>query len=184
MDQAKVVKPRGCRRGAPTGTPIKELPQEVRPVVAADSNAIASELQKCSEKRSPVGRSRSSTSRAKFRFNVSCSPPGLSQARRKFCVADAVALHRAGDHVQAAGRPAATCKLYRPEEVAELVEACPSMEVVDTRFDTKYRTIRQRLNERATMVEAYADHITNGGFIVGKGLKIGAISTSPPCGCE
>ena len=28
-------------------------------------------------------------------------------------------------------------RLYRPEEVASVVEACPSMEVVDTRFDTK-----------------------------------------------
>ena len=27
------------------------------------------------------------------------------------------------------------------------------------------------MNERATLVEAYADHITNGAFIVGKGLK-------------
>jgi 2-keto-4-pentenoate hydratase len=45
------------------------------------------------------------------------------------------------------------------------------MEVVDTRFDTQYRTIRQRLNERATLVEAYADHITNGAFIIGTGCK-------------
>jgi 2-keto-4-pentenoate hydratase len=43
--------------------------------------------------------------------------------------------------------------------------------VVDTRFDTQYRTIRQRLNERATLVEAYADHITNGAFIIGQGLR-------------
>jgi 2-keto-4-pentenoate hydratase len=55
--------------------------------------------------------------------------------------------------------------------VASAVEACPSMEVVDTRFSTKKRTIRQRLNERATLVEAYADHITNGAFIIGKGVK-------------
>jgi 2-keto-4-pentenoate hydratase len=45
------------------------------------------------------------------------------------------------------------------------------MEVVDTRFDTTERSIRQRLNERATMVEAYADHITNGAFIIGPGIK-------------
>lgn len=62
-------------------------------------------------------------------------------------------------------------KLYRPEEVAEAVEACPSMEIVDTRFETKERSIRQRLNERATLVEAYADHITNGAFIIGPGVK-------------
>lgn len=62
-------------------------------------------------------------------------------------------------------------KVYRPEEVAEAVEACPSMEVVDTRFDTTKQTIRQRLNQRDTLVEAYADHITNGAFIVGAGVK-------------
>jgi 2-keto-4-pentenoate hydratase len=45
------------------------------------------------------------------------------------------------------------------------------MEVVDTRFDTTRRSIRQRLNERATLVEAYADHITSGAFIVGQGVK-------------
>jgi 2-keto-4-pentenoate hydratase len=43
--------------------------------------------------------------------------------------------------------------------------------VVDTRFDTTRRSIRQRLNERATLVEAYADHITSGAFIVGPGVK-------------
>ena len=62
-------------------------------------------------------------------------------------------------------------KLYRSEEVASVVEACPSMEIVDTRFDTKHRTIRQRLNERATLVEAYADNQTNGAFVIGKGVK-------------
>ena len=45
------------------------------------------------------------------------------------------------------------------------------MEIVDTRFDMKHRTIRQRLNERATLVEAFADHQTNGAFIVGQGVK-------------
>ena len=62
-------------------------------------------------------------------------------------------------------------KLYRFEEVASVVEACPSMEIVDTRFDARHRTIRQRLNERATLVEAYADHQTNGAFIIGQGIK-------------
>ncbi len=45
------------------------------------------------------------------------------------------------------------------------------MEIVDTRFDTTHKTIRQRLNERATLVEAYADHQTNGAFIIGPPIK-------------
>ena len=61
--------------------------------------------------------------------------------------------------------------VYRAEEVADAVEACPSFEVVDTRFDTSNRTIRQMLNERASLIEAYADHITSGAFIVGPALK-------------
>ena len=62
-------------------------------------------------------------------------------------------------------------KLYRAEEVASVVEACPSMEIVDTRFDMKHRTIRQRLNERATLVEAYADHRPTALSSSAKGVK-------------
>ena len=65
----------------------------------------------------------------------------------------------------------ARAQVYRPEEVAGVVEACPSTEIVDTRFDTRRRTIRQRLNERPSLVEAYADHITNGAFVIGQGRK-------------
>jgi 2-keto-4-pentenoate hydratase len=62
-------------------------------------------------------------------------------------------------------------ELYTHEEVANAVEACVSMEIVDTRFDTKHKTIRQRLNERATLVEAYADNQTNGAFVIGPSVK-------------
>jgi 2-keto-4-pentenoate hydratase len=55
--------------------------------------------------------------------------------------------------------------------VADAVEACCSLECVDTRFDTSHRTIRQMLNERSTLVEAYADHITNGAFVIGDAVK-------------
>src|SRR5260221_2317891 len=47
MDQAKVVEAaRLLVEARRTGRPIKELPQEVRPVVAADSNAIVNEITK------------------------------------------------------------------------------------------------------------------------------------------
>ncbi len=62
-------------------------------------------------------------------------------------------------------------ELYQAQEVAEVVEACASFEAVDTRFDTGHRAIRQMLNERKTLVEAYADHITNGAFVIGDHCK-------------
>ena len=55
---------------------------------------------------------------------------------------------------------------YRPEEVAGAVLASPSFKVVDTRFDTPHRDIRQRLNERATLLKAYADHQVSSAFVV------------------
>jgi 2-keto-4-pentenoate hydratase len=173
MDRAKVVEAaRLLAEARRSGTPIKELPQDVRPLVAADSNAIASEITKILGEeiagwkitflykprevpfQCELFASRTFSSPAKI--PVSLTP--------SLCIEPEITFKLLSDLPPRA-------KLYRPEEVAELVEACPSMEVVDTRFDTKDRTIRQRLNERGTMVEAYADHITNGAFIVGKGLK-------------
>ena len=58
---------------------------------------------------------------------------------------------------------------YRAAEVAEAVVACPSLEMVDTRFDTNYRPLRQMLDVKSTRIEAFADHITTGAYIVGDG---------------
>ncbi|HET6235635.1 MAG TPA: hypothetical protein VFE41_11840 [Acetobacteraceae bacterium] len=57
---------------------------------------------------------------------------------------------------------------YRPEEVAAALMACPALELNDTRFDTSHRTIRQILDNRATVLEAHADHQTSGAFVVGE----------------
>jgi 2-keto-4-pentenoate hydratase len=173
MDRTKVVEAaRLLAEARRTGTPIKELPQEVRPVVAADSNAIASEITKI------VGEEIAGWKitflykprEVPFQCQLFASRTFASPAKIPVSLTPSLCIEPEITFKLLADLPS-RIKLYRPEEVAELVEACPSMEVVDTRFDTKYRTIRQRLNERATMVEAYADHITNGAFIVGKGLK-------------
>jgi 2-keto-4-pentenoate hydratase len=63
----------------------------------------------------------------------------------------------------------ARSKPYRYAEVADAVVACPSLEIVDTRFDTTHRTIRQMLDDRKTRFEARADHNTCGAYIVGEG---------------
>jgi 2-keto-4-pentenoate hydratase len=173
MDPAKVVAAAQLLAEARrTGTPIKELPQEVRPLVAADANAIASEITKilgeeiAGWKITFLYKPREVPFQCQlFASRIFASPAKIPVSLTpSLCVEPEITFKLLADLPPRA-------KLYRPEEVAELVEACPSMEVVDTRFDTTYRTIRQRLNERATMVEAYADHITNGAFIVGKGLK-------------
>jgi len=64
--------------------------------------------------------------------------------------------------------PARTAQ-YRANEVADAIVACPSLEMVDTRFDTSHRSIRQMLDERSSKLEALADHNTTGAYIVGEG---------------
>jgi 2-keto-4-pentenoate hydratase len=58
---------------------------------------------------------------------------------------------------------------YRASEVADAIVACPSLEIVDTRFDTSHRSIRQMLDEKSSKLEALADHNTTGAYIVGEG---------------
>jgi 2-keto-4-pentenoate hydratase len=173
MDQAKIVEAaRLLVEARRTGKPIKELPQEVRPVVAADSNAIINEITKmlgeevAGWKITFLYKPREIPFQCQlFASRVFASPAKIPVSLTpSLCTEPEITFRLLADLPPRA-------KLYRPEEVASVVEACPSMEVVDTRFDTQHRTIRQRLNERATLVEAYADHITNGAFIIGKGVK-------------
>lgn len=56
---------------------------------------------------------------------------------------------------------------YAYEEIAEAVDACPAIEIVDTRFDTTVRSIREMLDDRRGRLEAMADHNTTGAYIVG-----------------
>ena len=55
----------------------------------------------------------------------------------------------------------------RPAEVAEALVACPSLELIDTRFDTSVRSIRAMLDDKATRLEAMADHNTTGAYVTG-----------------
>jgi 2-keto-4-pentenoate hydratase len=56
---------------------------------------------------------------------------------------------------------------YRPDEVAAALVACPSLEIIDTRFDTSVRTIRAMLDDKRTRLEAMADHNTTGAYVTG-----------------
>lgn len=57
--------------------------------------------------------------------------------------------------------------LYRPDEVADAVIACPSFEVVDTRYDTARHSIRQMIDGAMPIFELFADHQTHGAFVPG-----------------
>lgn len=57
--------------------------------------------------------------------------------------------------------------LYRADEVADAVVACPSFEIVDTRYDTARHTIRQMIDGAMPIFELFADHQTHGAFVAG-----------------
>jgi 2-keto-4-pentenoate hydratase len=170
MDAAKVsTAARLLLEARRTGKPLRELPDECKPNTAADTNNIVDEvtrqlgepiagwkitfLYKPREQaiRAPIFASRMFASPA--RIPLSLTPSHFIEPEITFRLFRDLP-------------PRA--EVYSAQEVADAVEACPSLEAVDTRFDTSYRGIRQMLNERKTLLEAYADHITNGAFVVGE----------------
>jgi 2-keto-4-pentenoate hydratase len=173
MEQAKAVEAaRLLVEARRTGIPIEELPQAVRPLVAADSNQIVNEITKmlghdiAGWKITFLYKPRETPFQAPVYSHLMFSSPAKVPAS----LTPSLFIEPEITFRLLADLPPRD-KLYRHEEVAAVVEACPSMEIVDTRFDTKHRSIRQRLNERATLVEAYADHQTSGAFIIGPGVK-------------
>jgi 2-keto-4-pentenoate hydratase len=173
MDQAKAVEAAKLLVEArKTGVRIEELPKDIRPVVAADSNAIVREITKMLG--AEIGGWKITflykPREVPFQCPLYSHLLFASPAKIPVSLTPSLFIEPEITFRLLADLPPRE-KIYRPEEVASVVEACPSMEVVDTRFDTTRRSIRQRLNERATLVEAYADHITSGAFIVGQGVK-------------
>ncbi|MEK9660318.1 MAG: hypothetical protein VW644_01035 [Alphaproteobacteria bacterium] len=59
---------------------------------------------------------------------------------------------------------------YTAAEIAAAVIACPSFEVVDTRYDTSRQTIRQMIDGGIPIWELFADHQTSGAFVPGPGV--------------
>jgi 2-keto-4-pentenoate hydratase len=155
-----------------TGAGLKEFPKDCKPLTAADANQIVDEvtkhiddqiagwkitfLYKPQEKpfRAPV-----------FASNVLKSPARVpvALAPSRF-IEPEVVFRLTRDLPPRSG-------IYHADEVADAMDACPAFEIIATRFDTSERTLRDMLNQRATMVEAYADHITNGAFVLGPPLK-------------
>jgi 2-keto-4-pentenoate hydratase len=173
MDQDKVVQAaRLLAEARRTGVPIKELPEECRPTAAAEANAICAETTRLlgeeigGWKITFLYKPREVPFLCHLFKALIFDSPARVPARLtpSLCIESEITFRLLADLPPRAA-------VYKPEEVAAAVEACPSMEIVDTRFDTRYKTVRQRLNERATLIEANADYITSGAFVVGQGVK-------------
>jgi 2-keto-4-pentenoate hydratase len=154
-----------------TGKPLRELPVASRPLTAADANAIIDAVTTQLEEETiagwkigflfaprqppficPLFASRVFTSPARV-------PVALTPLRR---IEPEISFRLTRDLPRREQK-------YSVEEVAAAVVACPSLEIVDTRFDTTHRSLRQMIDDRATKIEAFADHITTGAYVVGDG---------------
>jgi 2-keto-4-pentenoate hydratase len=151
------------------GKKIRELPEACRPQSTRDTNAIIREVTRRLNK--PIGgwkitflfRPREEPIIAPmFAENIFESPARVPPAiTHALLIEPEIAFRVLHDLPPRAAT-------YRPEEVAEALVACAALELNDTRFDTAHRTIRQILDNRATILEAHADHQTSGAFVVGE----------------
>lgn len=155
-----------------TGVPIKALPDRCRPANAADCNAIVDAVTAQLDEVIAgwkVGFLYSPRQKPLvcplFRSRVLASPATVPLSLTPALLMEPEICFRLRRDL-----PARTAA-YAYEEIAEAVEACPSIEIIDTRFDTKARTIRQMLDDKRSRLEAYADHNTTGAYIVGEGRK-------------
>ena len=157
-------------RARKSGELLHELPEDCRPATAAEANAIGDEIAR--QLGEPIGGWKIS-----FLYKPREAPfiSPLFESRIFTAPVEIPASLTPSLFIE----PEITFRLehdlpprealYHAAEVAAAVVACPSFEIVDTRFDTSQRGIRQRLNERASLVEVFADHQTSGAFIAGAG---------------
>src|ERR1700737_1526948 len=151
-----------------TGKRVPALPPDCKPVTAADANAIIDEVTRlmgepiAGWKISFLYKPREEAFRAPlFPSGVFPTPARVPLSLPSSLLIEPEITFRLTRDLP--GRE----RLYRPEEVADAVEACASLEIVDTRFDTTNRTLQQMLDERASRVEPFPTHTTNGPFILG-----------------
>jgi len=151
-----------------TGKPLRELPPECLPKNAVDTNAIVDAVTAGIDEKivgwkigmlyfprevpfvTPLFASRVFASPARV-------PLSLCPNRR---IESEICFRLTAD------LPARK-RQYSPAECAEAMNACAGLELVDTRFDTSHRSIRQMLDQKATKLEVFADHNTTGAFVVG-----------------
>ena len=157
-----------------TGKPIAELPARCRPAHTADVNAITDAVTE-----ELVAHDGEIVGGWKIGFVYSPRQPPMvcplfesrlfaSPARVPLPLTPSLRIEPEISFRLTHDLPARE-RAYRAHEVAEALVACPSLEIVDTRFDTTRRTIRQMLDDKASRLEAMADHNTTGAYITAEG---------------
>lgn len=153
-----------------SGKPLSELPPECKPRTVPETNAIAAEITRLlgwpiggwkitflHKPRNPpfiVPLFESLVFASPARIPLSLTPSLYIEPEITFRLLQDIPPRK--EH-------------YQPGEVADAVIACPSLEIVHTRFDTSRRTVHEMLAARDTALEANADHLQNGAFIIGEG---------------
>jgi 2-keto-4-pentenoate hydratase len=154
-----------------TGRPLRELPKACKPASAADANAIIDAITDQLDDEVIVGWKIGflyAPRQAPFLCPMFQSRVFESPARVPLSLTPSRRIEPEICFRLTRNLPEQS-RAYRAKEVAESVVACPALEIVDTRFDTTHRSIRQMLDERSTKIEAFADHITTGAYVVGQG---------------
>ena len=155
-----------------TGKPLRELPPQCKPTNTADVNAIVEAVTR--ELGEAVGGWKIGfvySPRQKpficpmFRSRLFASPARVPLSLTPSLRIEPEISFRLTRDLPPRSGP------YRPHEVAEALVACASLEIVDTRFDTRHRSVRQMLDDRAARFEAFADHNTTGAYITAEGRQ-------------
>ena len=177
MEQSAVTRAAECFVAARrTGKPIGAFPDECSPANAADVNAIVDAVtaRLTTELGETIGgwkigfmykpRQRPMICPL-FNSRLFASPArvplSLTPSRR---IEPEIAFRLTRDLPARAGP-------YRAAEVADALVACPSLEIIDTRFDTSRRSIRQMIDDPKGRLEAMADHNTTGAYVTATGRE-------------
>lgn len=152
-----------------TRKPLKELPSQCKPANTADVNAIIDAVTR--ELDEAIGGWKIgfvySPRQKPFICPLFHSRLFKSPARVPLSLTPSLRIEPEISFRLTRDLPARAAQ-YAAGEVAEALVACPSLEIVDTRFDTSHRSIRQMLDDRVARFEAFADHNTTGAYIVGE----------------
>ena len=157
-----------------TGSRIRELPAHCRPSSAAEVNAIVDAVTDELVARDgetivgwKIGLLYSPRQRPMicplFASRVFSSPARVPRSITSACLIEPEISFRLQSDLPLRARP------YRAWEVAEVLVACASLEMIDTRFDTSMRSIRQMIDDRSSRLDAMADHNTTGAYITATG---------------
>ena len=151
-----------------TGHPIRELPDECKPANTAEANAITDAVTaQLDEKIAGWKIGFVYSPRQKpficpmFESRLFQSPARVPLSLTPYLRIEPEISFRLRNDLPPRAAP------YKAADVAESLVAAPSLEIVDTRFDTRHRSLRQMLDDRKARFETFADHNSTGAYIVG-----------------